>query len=166
MKPLVNSLRHVALIVFLSPLAACYEGGNRLEQSNPALTLDVYKSITCQCCQEWIHHMEGAGFAAISHHPVDLNRTKSDFGIAPEFQSCHTAVTRDGYIFEGHVPARFVQQFLENPPEGAAGLSVPGMPVGSPGMEVGDRFMPYKVWLLKEDGSTEVFATVERRDQQ
>jgi hypothetical protein len=166
MKPLITTARHLALLVFLSSLAACSEGENSVDNSGAAVTLDVYKSSTCQCCNEWIHHLEDAGFAANIHHPADLNRTKRELGVAPELQSCHTAVTREGYFFEGHVPARFIQQFLDGPPEGAIGLSVPGMPVGSPGMEVGDRFMPYQVWLLKKDGSTEIFATVDRPDQQ
>ncbi len=110
--------------------------------------------------------MGDSGFEANIHHPADLSRVKDEYGIAPEYQSCHTAVARDGYVFEGHVPARFVKKFLDNPPVGAIGLSVPAMPAGSPGMEVGDRFMPYQVWLLKKDGSAEVFASVNSRDQQ
>ncbi|QQD20136.1 hypothetical protein I6N98_09805 [Spongiibacter nanhainus] len=110
--------------------------------------------------------MEDVGFDTETHHPSDLNRIKNDYGITPEFQSCHTAVSSDGYVFEGHIPARFVQQFLENPPDDAIGLSVPGMPAGSPGMEMGDRFTAYKVWLLKKDGSADVFASVNSRDQQ
>jgi hypothetical protein len=69
-------------------------------------------------------------------------------------------------VFEGHIPARYIQQFLDNPPADAIGLSVPGMPVGSPGMEVGDKFIPYQVLLLKHDGSTEVFARVEQQTHQ
>ena len=166
MKPLPNYLRYLALIVSLLFLAACSGGEDQSAKTPSIATLDVYKSRTCQCCQQWIQHMEGVGFATQTHHPADLNRVKNDYGIAPEYQSCHTAVTSDGYVFEGHIPARFVQQFLENPPEGAIGLSVPGMPAGSPGMEMGDRFMPYQVWLLKKDGSAEVFASVNSRDQQ
>ena len=74
-------------------------------------------------------------------------------------QSCHTGVSADGYFFEGHIPAKFVTAFLANPPENAAGLAVPGMPAGSPGMEMGDRFNPYSVILVKKDGTTEVYAT-------
>jgi len=110
--------------------------------------------------------MEDAGFDTQTHHPADLNQFKSDQGIAPKFQSCHTAVSIEGYVFEGHIPERFVHQFLENPPDDAIGLSVPGMPTGSPGMEMGDEFMPYKVWLLKKDGSAEVLASVNSPDQQ
>ncbi|MGB1058644.1 MAG: DUF411 domain-containing protein, partial [Ketobacter sp.] len=76
------------------------------------------------------------------------------------------AVSKQGFVFEGHIPARYIQQFLANPPEGAFGLAVPAMPVGSPGMEVNERFMPYQVLLLKKDGSTEVFAAVENAAQQ
>ena len=166
MKPLSHYLRYLALIVSLLFLAACSEGEDHDAKTASITTLDVYKSRTCQCCQQWIQHMENTGFETKIHHPADLNRVKDDHGIAPEYQSCHTAVTSDGYVFEGHIPARFVQQFLENPPAGAIGLSVPGMPAGSPGMEMGDRFMPYQVWLLKKDGSAEVFASVDSRDQQ
>ena len=68
-----------------------------------------------------------------------------------------TAVSSDGYVFEGHVPAHVIQRFLTDPPNNAIGLAVPGMPVGSPGMEVGDRFDPYDVLLLRTDGSSEVY---------
>lgn len=166
MKPLHTYLRFPALIVFLLFLTACSESEKHATKSATIATLDVYKSRTCQCCQQWVHPMEDVGFDTKTHHPSDLNRIKNDYGIAPEFQSCHTAVTSNGYVFEGHIPARFVQQFLENPPDDAIGLSVPGMPAGSPGMEMGDRFTPYKVWLLKKDGSADVFASVNSRDQQ
>ena len=166
MKPLHTYLRFPALIVFLLFLTACSESEKHATKSATIATLDVYKSRTCQCCQQWVHPMEDVGFDTKTHHPSDLNRIKNDYGIAPEFQSCHTAVTSNGYVFEGHIPARFVQQFLENPPDDAIGLSVPGMPAGSPGMEMGDRFTPYKVWLLKKDGSADVFASVNSRYQQ
>lgn len=166
MNSLHTCLRHLALIVSLLFVAACSEGEDHAAKTASIATLDVHKSRTCQCCQQWVQHMEETGFETQTHHPADLNQVKNDYGIAPEYQSCHTAVTSDGYVFEGHIPARIVRQFLENPPEGAIGLSVPGMPAGSPGMEMGDRFMPYQVWLLKNDGSAEVFASVNRRDQQ
>jgi hypothetical protein len=75
-------------------------------------------------------------------------------------------VSSQGYAFEGHIPARYIHQFLANPPADGIGLTVPAMPVGSPGMEVGDKFMPYRVLLMKKDGSTEVFASVESAAQQ
>ncbi len=80
--------------------------------------------------------------------------------IRPQYRSCHTAVSPEGYIFEGHVPSQFIAQFLSENHVDALGLSVPGMPIGSPGMEVGDRFMPYEVLILYRDGTSDVYAEV------
>lgn len=135
------------------------------ESASRRVALDVYKSETCGCCENWIEHME-KDFAVAAHHPVDLAAEKQTLGIEPRYQSCHTAVSAEGYVFEGHVPAKLVNRFLEEQPEGAIGLAVPGMPVGSPGMEVGDSFTPYDVLLLKEDGSSEVYATMETAQAQ
>lgn len=140
--------------LFFVLLVACSSGA----QHKPALT--VYKSPTCGCCKAWIKHLEEAGFENTVHNMSNLSELKADKGIAPEYQSCHTAVSGEGYVFEGHVPARYIEQFLTNPPQDALGLAVPGMPVGSPGMEMGERFSPYQVLLLKRDGSTQVFADI------
>lgn len=131
-----------------------------LAQSGTTRALDVYKSETCGCCVYWIEHVEQHGFSTTVHHPQDLNGLKAELGILPEWQSCHTAVTVEGYLFEGHVPARYISQFLAAPPDNALGLAVPGMPIGSPGMEVGERLTPYDILLMKKDGRSEVFASV------
>lgn len=128
--------------------------------------LTVYKSPTCGCCEAWIDHVKAAGYSVSAQHPQDLNAVKQHFGVQPNFRSCHTAVSEDRFVFEGHVPAKFVEAFLSSPPEGAIGLSVPAMPVGTPGMEMGDKFMPYKVVLLKADGSGSVFAEVNQAADQ
>lgn len=134
--------------------------------SSPDTHLNVYKSPTCGCCAHWIDHAEENGYTVDSHHPEDLTSFKLAQGIGLRYQSCHTAISAEGYRFEGHVPAKYVTQYLASPPRGTIGLAVPGMPVGSPGMEMGDRFMPYQVLLLQEDGSHTVFADVEQaRDQ-
>jgi hypothetical protein len=130
------------------------------------VTLDVYKSPTCGCCGEWVSHIELNGFSTRTHHPTDLNALKQQQGIANQYQSCHTAVSEQGYIFEGHVPAKFVKQFLAEKPSDAIGLAVPAMPLGSPGMEVADRFTSYQVLLLKKDGSSEVYADIQSYQQQ
>ena len=130
------------------------------------IALDVYKSPTCGCCGKWIEHAEQRGFSVSTHHPENLNQLKVDQGIAPRVQSCHTSVSAEGYVFEGHIPARYIRDFLANPPAGARGLAVPAMPLGSPGMEVKDRFMPYEVLLLQDDGSTAVYAKVTTPGQQ
>lgn len=130
------------------------------------ITLDVYKTETCGCCGIWTEYMQANGFAIRIHHPEDLNTIKDQYGIAPQWQSCHTAVSSGGYFFEGHIPVKFVNQFLQNPPDNAAGLATPGMPLGSPGMEVGDRFTPYDIVLLKKDGSAETYATINNAQDQ
>jgi len=128
--------------------------------ANKMASLDVYKSPTCGCCEKWIEHLETTGFATLIHHPTDLNEVKQSNAIAPRYQSCHTAVSTEGYVFEGHIPAHLIQRFLSNPPQNAIGLAVPGMPVGSPGMEMGDRNDSYNILLLKTDGSAEVYASI------
>ena len=138
---------------------------NRLVSAG-AGQLEVYKSPTCGCCSDWVDHMSASGFSMNSHDLDDLVPVKQSHGISREIQSCHTAVSKEGFVFEGHVPAKFVKRFLSEKPESARGLAVPAMPVGTPGMEMGDKFMPYQVLLLKTDGSREVYATVTEAQQQ
>lgn len=132
--------------------------------SVPALT--TYKSATCGCCKLWVEHAGEQGFDVDARNVADLNAVKEKYEIAPEFQSCHTSVSPSGYVFEGHVPAKLIRQFLQNPPANARGLAVPAMPLGSPGMEVADRFTPYQVLLLHNDGSHSVYASIDRFEQQ
>lgn len=122
--------------------------------------ITVNKDPNCGCCNGWMAHMEAEGYDLEANNVDNLNSVKADYGIDSTVSSCHTAVTEEGYVIEGHVPARYVEQFLASPPEGAIGLSVPGMPVGTPGMEMGDRFQPYEVVLVMEDGEHQVFAEV------
>ena len=129
-------------------------------------SLTVYKSATCGCCQKWIDHVEEAGIKVNIEHPHNLSALKDRLDIGKQYRSCHTGVTENGYVFEGHIPARYIQQFLNNPPADAIGLSVPGMPVGSPGMEFKEKFMPYQIHLLKKDGTSELFALVDDPSQQ
>ena len=129
-------------------------------------TLQVYKSPTCGCCEEWMNHMQNNGFNLTGHHPSALTEFKLKNGIELRYQSCHTAKNADGFVFEGHIPAKYISQFLSEPPQGAIGLAVPGMPLGSPGMEVGDRFSPYQVLLLRKDGTHEIYAQIDKASQQ
>jgi len=131
------------------------------------ISLDVYKSPTCGCCKKWIEHIEDNGFQSKTHSIRDVSFIKSKKGIEPRYRSCHTAVSKEGYVFEGHVPAKYIQQFLsEKHDDNVIGLSVPAMPVGSPGMEVDDKFGPYRVLLLKSDGTNEIYANVQTYEQQ
>lgn len=117
--------------------------------------LQVYTSPWCGCCGAWVDHMKAAGFTAQVDELDDLAPLKMTLGIAPELQSCHTAVV-DGYVVEGHVPAREVRRLLAERPA-ARGLAVPGMPLGSPGMEQGGVREPYEVVLFAAEGRS-VFA--------
>ena len=135
-------------------------------QSLDDITLNVYKEITCGCCVGWIEHMEGHGYQATVFHPANINQVKLDLGLRPRFHSCHTAVTASGYIFEGHIPEKYIDMFLADPPANALGLAVPGMPIGGPGMEIGDRFTPYKILLLRGDGGAGVFAEINSKADQ
>ena len=126
----------------------------------------VYKDANCGCCKEWVGYAKDNGLSATTHDVADLSVFKDRYGVPQQMRSCHTTVTTDGYVFEGHVPAKHMAQFLENPPVGAIGLAVPSMPVGSPGMEYKGKFMPYKVMQLNNDGTTEVYAAIESPKQQ
>tara|TARA_R110002167_G_scaffold300679_1_gene504947 strand:- start:1674 stop:2228 length:555 start_codon:yes stop_codon:yes gene_type:complete len=131
-----------------------------------AIELTVYKSRSCKCCQKWVTHVEEHGFEAEVNNITLLSKLKDKKGIPANYRSCHTAESNDGYVFEGHVPAKFIKQYLANVPEGSIGLSVPAMPVGSPGMEVGDRFMPYNILLINEDGTVTVYEQVMTYEEQ
>jgi hypothetical protein len=117
--------------------------------------LEVYKSPTCGCCGAWVDHMKDNGYQVVVHEQQNLQSIKEKAGILPGQGSCHTAFI-DGYAIEGHVPAADVDRLLAERPD-ARGLTVPGMPVGSPGMEMGDRVDAYDV-LLFDENSTEVFS--------
>ena len=125
-------------------------------------SLLVHKTPTCGCCKKWVKHLEANSFSTMIKDHQNLQKVKEQYSIQPKYQSCHTAVSKDGYIFEGHIPSKFVKQFLANPEADAIGLSVPGMPLGSPGMEVEGRFMPYDVLILYKDRSSKVYAEVRK----
>jgi len=135
-------------------------------KTNEAIELTVYKSRSCKCCQKWVRHVEEHGFETEVNNINFLSKLKDKKGIPANYRSCHTAESNDGYLFEGHVPAKFIKQYLGNVPEGSIGLSVPAMPVGTPGMEVGDRFMPYNILLLNEDGTVTVYEQVMTYEEQ
>ncbi|UTT85323.1 DUF411 domain-containing protein [Vibrio pelagius] len=121
--------------------------------SGQALAANVlnHKSPYCGCCTDWTVHMQKAGFTVTEKLHDNMNAVKQKLGVAPELASCHTAEI-DGYVFEGHIPADDIKAFLDNPPRNAIGLAVPGMPMGSPGMEYGDQKDEYSVYAFNEKG--------------
>ncbi|MDH5447034.1 MAG: DUF411 domain-containing protein [Gammaproteobacteria bacterium] len=120
-------------------------------------TMTVYKSPTCGCCKKWIDHLEENGFKVKAVDMANVSPKKLELGINPRLASCHTAVI-DGYVIEGHVPARDIRQLLKDRPKNIHALTVPGMPVGSPGMEMGNRKDPYAVLSIDKQGGTAIYS--------
>jgi hypothetical protein len=120
--------------------------------------LTVYKSPTCGCCRLWVNHAQVVltGYDIRTIDMDDLTQVKATAGVPESLQSCHT-VLAGPYVFEGHVPADLIKRFLDERPK-ALGLAVPGMPLGSPGMEVGGTKQPYDVLLFDKAGKTRVYA--------
>lgn len=125
-------------------------------QSAAAADVVVYKSPTCGCCTNWISHLKENGFTVEVHNRRDMNPIKSEMGVPSNLQSCHTAKV-GGYVVEGHVPADDIARLLKEKPP-VKGLAVPGMPMGSPGME-GHRKDAYDVLTFQENGKTSIFSS-------
>ena len=127
----------------------------------PALpVVEVYKSPTCGCCGDWIKHLEANGFKVKAINVDDMGPMRARLGMPAKYGSCHTAKV-GGYLVEGHVPAREIKRLLSEKPQ-AIGIAVPGMPIGSPGMD-GPVYkgmqMPYDVVLVARDGGAKVYAS-------
>lgn len=120
-------------------------------------SVQVWKDPSCGCCKDWISHMEKSGFR-VQTFETGNTAIRNRLGMPQQYGSCHTALV-DGYVIEGHVPASDIMQLLKDRPP-ARGLSVPGMPVGSPGMDgpaYGGRKDPYDVLLVERDGTSKIF---------
>lgn len=145
--------RNVILSLAVALVGSAPMGG---QQQPPAV--DVYKSATCGCCSKWVEHLKNNGFTVRTTNREDLAEFKASHHVPRRVQSCHTAVV-DGYVIEGHVPASDVQRLIKERPA-IVGLAVPGMPIGSPGMEVQGRgVQPFDVIAFDNDGQTRVFAS-------
>ncbi len=139
----------------LSALAVAMLAATGLPAHAAGETLEVYKPPWCGCCTAWVDHMRDAGFAVRVTEMEDLAPLKARHGVTDDLASCHTGLI-GGYVVEGHVPAADVARLLKERPE-ATGLAVPGMPVGSPGMEMGSEQDPYEV-VLFGPGTRETFS--------
>ncbi|MFN3770399.1 MAG: DUF411 domain-containing protein [Ectopseudomonas guguanensis] len=113
-----------------------------LAQAGEALTIDVHRDANCGCCKAWIDHLQDNGFTVNDHVEADMSAVKQKLGVPPRLASCHTGVI-DGKFVEGHVPAADILKLHQRPD--LIGAAVPGMPMGSPGMEYGDRIDAYQV---------------------
>ncbi|WP_243055100.1 DUF411 domain-containing protein [Pseudomonas sp. BP01] len=118
-------------------------------------SIDVHRDANCGCCKKWIAHLEQNGFKVVDHVEADMSAVKQKLGVAPRLASCHTAVI-NGKFVEGHVPAEQIRQLTER--NDLVGVAVPGMPAGSPGMEVDGVSHAYKVIGLTTGGEDRVVA--------
>jgi len=119
-----------------------------------ARTITVYRSPTCGCCGQWIEHLKAHAFVVSDIVTNDMDQVKERFGVSPELASCHTARI-DGYFIEGHVPAKDIIRLLTEKPD-VKGLTVPGMPRGTPGMEMGAVRDDFNVYAVGQE-AVEVF---------
>ena len=146
---------HACALLSLAPMAS------QAQTQSPARPrLEVWKTASCGCCKDWVKHVQAAGFEVKAHDVSDdaKRQKRQQLGLPEAFGSCHTAVV-DGYVVEGHVPAREISRLLKERPQ-AVGLTVPGMPVGSPGMdgpEYGTRRDKFAVVLVQRDGRQSVY---------
>ena len=152
------------LLIIICSLVVSAFSTNAIDQStNAKTTLLVHKTATCGCCNQWVKHIKNNGFIVDTQNHQNLEDIKNMYEIETQYRSCHTAVSSNGFVFEGHIPSEFITQFLSEDHPDAIGLSVPGMPLGSPGMEAGDLFMPFEVLILYKDGTSKVYADVNKK---
>ncbi len=144
------------------PLLAAALAAPRLVRAttgSAATPVEIWKDPSCGCCHDWMEHMHANGFS-FTVHDTGNNAVRAQLGLPQKLGSCHTALV-GGYLIEGHVPASDVRALLQQKPQ-ALGLAVPGMPVGSPGMDgavYGNRRDPCDVLLVARGGSTKVFSS-------
>ena len=147
----------LATLVFLVPAftmsAAAEPPAEAGSETLPEIV--VYHDPACGCCGKWMAHMREAGFVVRSETGSDMASVKQQFNVPASLRSCHTAVV-GGYVIEGHIPASDVKRLLAEQPD-VAGIAVPGMPLGSPGMEYGDKRQAFDVVSFDNAGGTEIF---------
>lgn len=143
----------LAALVFVSSLT-----GTGYAQKTKQTEITVYKSPTCGCCGKWEDHLRKDGFKVTSKPTEDMSVVKKQNNVPGDKASCHTAVI-DGYVIEGHVPAKTIKRLMKERPKDVAGLTVPNMPLGSPGMEAPGEHPNYDVLAFKKDGKTSVYST-------
>ncbi len=153
---MISQVIHRRRLIVAGAAALLVSGCARAANPN---TLVVYKTPSCGCCKGWVAHMTRVGFTPTINELEDLAPVRARYGVPFKLSSCHTGVI-GGYVIEGHVPADDVARLLREKPK-ALGLTVPGMPIGSPGMEVPDRSAEKfdTLLLLDRSGRTQVFAT-------
>ena len=155
MAGMVDSKVYWLVLAFVFPLVFACGPGNSVPKKEAKLDITVYSSPTCGCCTNWLKHLEQNGFQVKDIKTEEINAIKQKFGVPKDMASCHTGII-DGYVVEGHVPAKDIRELLAKKPD-VIGISVPQMPVGTPGMEIDDRKDPFSVFAFHKNGETKVF---------
>lgn len=149
--------RRQVLVQAAGALAMSFVSGVPVLAANPLPPVEVFKNPSCGCCGAWVDHLKKAGFQVKVTEVSDTAVVRRQRGLADKYGSCHTAIVA-GYVIEGHVPAKDVKRLLASRIT-ALGLAVPGMPVGSPGMESDGHQDAYQVLLIDKHGRDRVFAS-------
>ncbi len=150
-------MNRVKLLMLLVLLGLNFNLKAEVKENDQALIdMEVYRSPTCGCCRKWITHVEANGFKVKDYITNEVQVIKDQQGVPKNLASCHTALV-NGYIIEGHVPASDIKKLLKLKPK-VSGLSVPGMPVGTPGMEMGGKKDPYDVVSFDQQNNYKVFS--------
>lgn len=150
----------IGLLITVGVAAFLFWPGSPMQKAaSDAKEVVIYKNPGCQCCAVWADYMSDNDFEVEEIATPAMPKIKADNGITYEISSCHTAFV-DGYVVEGHVPADDIKRLIAEKPENVIGLTVPGMPVGSPGMEMPGRAPDhYEVLLIHDNGETSVYST-------
>ena len=153
----MKSIKVLMVCVLLS-LNFSIKAEDKVETIEP-IVIEVYRSPSCGCCSKWIAHLKENQFDVKDHVTNDVQAIKDKYGVPENMASCHTALV-NGYVVEGHVPAVDIKKLLKLKPA-VIGISVPGMPSGTPGMEMGGRKDPYKVVSFDKEKKYQVFSSYE-----
>jgi hypothetical protein len=149
--------KRIFVLAFLAAVSSM-SGTAAQSPAAPGPLVEVYKDPNCGCCINWVKHLEANGFTTRVMDVANLAEVKTKNRVPAEARSCHTGIV-DGYVLEGHVPAADVKRLLNDRPP-VLGLAVPGMPIGSPGMEVPNvPAQPYNVVTFDRDGQVKVYAS-------
>jgi hypothetical protein len=151
----LRALRHLVAVAGAAVALALGGLPGSVAAQPSAPVLEVWKTPTCGCCNKWIEHMKANGFNVKAYNVADTSSIRARLGMPERLGACHTAKV-NGYVVEGHVPAREVKRMLREKPD-AVGIAVPEMPMGSPGMEQGGQKDPYDVLMVSRDGRTRVY---------
>jgi hypothetical protein len=145
------------LTIFLAIALFVFNAGIKAETIETGKPVDivVYRSPTCNCCGKWVEYLKKNNFNVKDIVTNDVQAIKKKYGVSEEMASCHTAIV-DGYVIEGHVPASDIMKLLKTKPK-IVGISVPGMPSGTPGMEMGGRKDPFNVMSFDRENHYKVF---------